>query len=342
MKILIKEITQNQPITTFFYLGSYEIKETTRGRSFLLLRLSDKTGRLFGFIWNKPRLVLSSLKEKSFVKVRGVTKLLKGSLVIDIERIRMAEAGEIEMGDFYQIVPGGIAFWFEQLVETLGLIEDSHCRRLINAFLNDKEFMNSFKRCPGGLSYHHSYLGGLLEHTVTTMRQAAITAERFPETLQRDLLLTGCFLHDIGKTRELSEGLVYEYTTEGRLLGHISLGLLMLEEKILQVEGFPENLSMPLRHMILSHHGRLEFGSPVKPLTPEAIALHLIEGTDATLNHIDSFVKGADPNRPWSFYDRFFKAELFLKGYARKIRPSREEIPRHNGRGNPLGNLKWN
>jgi len=150
-----------------------------------------------------------------------------------------------------------------------------------------------------------------------TMSQAALISERLSEIIDRDLLMTGCFLHDIGKTRELTVGFPLEYTTEGRLLGHIVLGLLMLEKKISEIERFPEELSLLLRHMILSHHGQPEHGSPIRPLTPEAVVLHLIEGSDAAINHLYLHLKGLGKDRIWSPYDRFLKAELYLKKFKR-------------------------
>jgi 3'-5' exoribonuclease len=312
MKAMIKELRENQSVTTFLLLGSFELRRTKSGKEFLHLRLYDRTGSISGFIWKEPKLIIPTLRERSFVKVRGFCKVLNGSLVMEIDRIRKADSGEVDPKDFFGVVPGGISYWYERLLDSLRLIENRQCRALIRSFLEDQEFLDRFKTSPGGTSYHHPYRGGLLEHTVMSMSQAALISERLSGVIDRDLLLTGCFLHDIGKTRELTDGLIREYTTEGRLLGHIGLGLLMLEEKISGIGGFSEDLSLLLGHMILSHHGRPEHGSPIKHLTPEAIVLNLIEGADATLNHLYFHLKGSDPNQLWSRYDRFLKSEIYI------------------------------
>ncbi len=314
MKVMVKDLRVNQLFTSFFLLESFGLRRTKSGREFLFLRLSDRTGRVIGYLWEEPESFLESLRRGTFLKVRGVPRILNGSLVLDIWRIRKAEAREVKVRDFFEMVPGGISHWFERLLSFLKMIEERNCRRLIEAFLRDKEFLESLRLSPAGLSYHHSYIGGLLEHTVSTMSQGIIASERLSGLIDRDLLLTGCFLHDIGKTKELNWGLTRGYTTEGRLLGHIFLGLLMLEEKRAQLREFPGELSMLLRHMVVSHHGR-----PIKPLTPEAIVLHLIEGSDATLNHLWSHLRYSDPNREWSHYDRFLKTEIYLKKFSRKI-----------------------
>ncbi len=312
MKVMVKDLGVNEVFISFFLLESFELRRTRKGREFLVLRLSDRSGRIVGFVWDRPGLLWDSLKNGVFVKVMAMSRLLNGSLVLDIWRLRRAEAKEVEVGDFFEVVPGGISFWFERLIASVGMIEEEHCRRLVGAFLRDEGFLESFKLSPAALSYHHRYLGGLLEHTVMTMRQGVITSERFGGILDRDLLLTGCFLHDIGKTREMDWG-GRGYRVEGRLLGHIGLGLLMLEEKLSELEEFPGGLGLCLKHMILSHHGGPHKGSPLRPLTPEAIVLHLIEGADAALNHLYTHVRDSDLSKEWTPYDRFFKTEIYLK-----------------------------
>ncbi len=323
MKVMVKDLKPKQFVTSFFLLGSFELRRTKNGREFLLLRLSDRTGSILGFIWKNPALVLHILRENSIVKLMGVTRQMNGALGLDVYRIRRAEREEVNLGDYLGVVPEGISYWYGRLIEAVREIRDRYCRGLIDSFLGDEVFMRPFKVCPGGVSYHHHYRGGLLEHTVMTMRQAVLLSGRLSEIIDRDLLMTGCFLHDIGKTRELTAGLAREYTTEGRLLGHILLGLLMLEERLGRMGGFPEDLSLHLRHMILSHHGHPEHGSPIRPLTPEAVVLHLIEGNDAAINHLCLHLKGLGKDQVWSPYDRFLKTELYLKKFKRCETPGR-------------------
>lgn len=166
---------------------------------------------------------------------------------------------------------------------------------------------------------HHNYIGGLLEHTVNVMTQAVLTAEHYSGLIDKDLLITASFLHDIGKTREIYWEIAKEYTTEGKLLGHIPIGLLMLEEKLSKLKDIPDDLALILKHMLLSHHGKLEYGSPVKPAIPEAVALHLIENTDAKINHLYCHLKNSNPENQWSCFDRILNTEIYQWKYTKKI-----------------------
>jgi 3'-5' exoribonuclease len=318
MKLMKKDIKPNQMITTFFALESMEIKKSKAQRSFLSLDLYDKTGWIKGYLWNEPVMVAATLAEKSFVKIRGIAKMINSSLVIEVERIRKAEKHEIDIRDFLEIVSGGIELWHKKLLDSVKSIRDFNCRRLIDSFLKDDGFMELFLTSPGGISVHHNYVGGLLEHTVNTMMQAALTGDKDPGLLDKDLLLTGSFLHDIGKTKEIYWEIAKEYTTEGKLLGHIGIGLLMLEEKLSRIKDFPEDLSMLLKHMILSHHGDLEYGSPVRPATPEAVVLHLIENTDAKINHLYCHLGDSNPEKQWSHFDRFLNTEIYQKKFVKQ------------------------
>lgn len=319
MKLMKKDIKPNEYLTTFFALESMEIRKSKAQRNFLTLDLYDKTGRIKGYIWNDPVIVAATLSEKSFVKVRGIAKIINSSLAIEIERIRKAEKYEIDMRDFLEVVSGGVELWHKKLLELVKSVRDINCRMLIDYFLKDDGFMELFLTSPGGISIHHNYVGGLLEHTVNTMAQAELTADKNPGLLDKDLLLTGSFLHDIGKTKEIYWEIAKEYTTEGKLLGHIGIGLLMLEDKLSRIKDFPADLSMLLKHMILSHHGELEYGSPVKPATPEAVTLHLIENTDAKINHLYCHLGNSNPDKQWSHFDRFLNTEIYQKKFSKHI-----------------------
>jgi 3'-5' exoribonuclease len=317
MKLMKKDIRPNERITTFFALESMEIRMSKAQQNFLALDLYDKTGRIKGYLWNDPVITAATLSEKSFVKVRGIAKMINSALIIEVERIRKAEKHEIDMQDFLEVVSGGIDLWQGKLLDSMKLVRDVNCRELIDSFLGDEGFLEQFITSPGGVSVHHNYVGGLLEHTVNTIMQAALTADRNPALLDKDMLLTGSFLHDIGKTREIYWEIAREYTTEGKLLGHIGIGLLMLEEKLSKFKGFPNDLSMLLKHMILSHHGDLEYGSPVRPATPEAVVLHLIENTDAKINHLYCHLGNSNPDKQWSHFDRFLNIEIYQKKFSK-------------------------
>jgi 3'-5' exoribonuclease len=320
MKLMKKDIRPNQEVTTFFALEFMQLRKSSTRKHFLLLHLYDKTGRINGYLWNDPIEMAALLQAKSFVKVRGVTSMLNDSLIINVEKIRTAEKEEIDITDFLEVTPGGISVWHERLLKSVETIQDAHCRKLIASFISDSGFLELFITSPGGLSVHHNYVGGLLEHTVCTMELVCAFADRHPAIVNRDILMTGAFLHDTGKTREIYWEIAREYTTEGKLLGHITLGIMMLEEKLRGLKDFPSELANRLRHMIVSHHGNLEHGSPIRPATPEALVLHLVEATDAKINHLYCHMGNSDPDRDWSYYDRILETEIYQKKYSENIR----------------------
>lgn len=314
-----KDLKSNEQLTTFFVLESSQIRKSKKtGKNFLALTLQDKTGNITGYLWNDPIETAAALQDKSFVKVKGHASSYNGSLIINVERIRKAEKHEVDLRDFLEVVPEGVDFWQTELLKSVELIKEVNCRRIVHEFLRDEGFMELFLTSPGGVSVHHSYIGGLLEHTAGIMAQASLYADRHPALLDKDLLLTGAFLHDVGKTREIYWELTREYTSEGKLLGHIAIGLSMLEEKLRNLSGFPDDLAMLLKHMILSHHGTLEWGSPVRPTPPEALVLHLLDNLDAKVNHLYCYMGISDPRAEWSPFDKVLNTEIYQKKFEKR------------------------
>lgn len=319
MKLMKKDIKPNEQITTFFALESMQVRKSNKAKqNFLALNLYDKSGKITGYLWNDPLEAAATLQEKSFVKVKGLTTTVNGSLILNIERIRKADKHEVDLRDFLDVVSGGVDLWHNRLLESVELIKEQNCKRLTREFLNDDGFMELFLTSPGGVSVHHNYIGGLLEHTVCIMGQADLYADRHPALLDKDLLLTGAFLHDIGKTREIYWEIAKEYTAEGKLLGHIAIGLSLLEEKLRNIKSFPADLALLIKHMILSHHGTLEWGSPVRPSPPEALVLHLLDNIDAKVNHLYCHLGVSDPEAEWSPYDKILNTEIYQKKFERQ------------------------
>ncbi|MCS7214941.1 MAG: HD domain-containing protein [Thermodesulfovibrio sp.] len=313
MKIMIKEIEPNKIVSSFFVLDSFELRLDRNNREYILLTLRDKSGAIKAFIWNVSHDISQRLKERTILSVTGYSRFLDNFLVIDVYDWRYAKWDEVDIRDFVEVVKEGINHWVVKLNELVDLIEDPYCKGIIKKFLNDEEFMRIFKKRPAGISIHHNYVGGLLEHTVSTMSLSALVADKYPDVLDKNILLTGAFLHDIGKTKELSGNITVEYTTEGELLGHITLGILMLEEKISLFDEFPQELGLHLKHIILSHHGKLEYGSPVVPKTPEAIVVSTLEGLDAKFNHLHKILKNSDTHQVKSFYDSFLDLKILTE-----------------------------
>ena len=312
------DLREYKPVDTFFVFRSADLRKARDERYYLAVSLSDKTGQINGYIWDNPEEIADRLRGKPYVYVQGLAKTHNGSLILAIDQIRPAKDDEIEIDDFLEVVPGGVDLWIGKLLDHIELIRDANCRALVQAFLDDCKVFEDLKISPAGLTVHHNYVGGLVEHTTTTMSHALHICDKYLGLLDRDLLLTGSFLHDLGKLKELSSGAAGAYTTEGKLLGHISMGYLMVEEKIRLIKGFPSDLGLLIKHMILSHHGSLEFGSPIKPATPEALALHLIQNLDAKMNHLYCSLKDLSQDEAWSRYDKFLSTDIYTMKFKKK------------------------
>ncbi len=317
MKQMRSDLKALEPVDTFFVLNSADLRNAKNQKLYLAVTLNDKSGQISGYVWANPEEVAARLSGSTYVHVKGMAKAYNGALNLQIDSIKPAAEEEVDVSDFLQVVPGGIDLWQQRMYDRIGLVRDSTCKTLIYSFLSDPQFFEAFKLSPAGMTLHHNYAGGLLEHSVNTMSHAIHMAEHYPGILDRDLLITGSLLHDIGKVREMTGGITRSYTTEGKLMGHISIGQIMLEEKLGRMKEMSAETGLLLKHMILAHHGSLEFGSPVKPSTPEALALHHIENTDAKMNHIYGILKDSDPEKAWSSYDRHFGAEMYQRKPAK-------------------------
>ena len=320
MKQMKSDLRAYEPVDTFFALKGADLRRARDDRRYLALSLADKSGLINGYLWEDPEDAADCLRGLTYVHVRGMAKMHNGNLILAIERVRPAESDEIDVKDFVETVPGGIDLWMERLLGHVQFIEDRNCLALVRAFLADQLIIDKLKISPAGLSIHHNYAGGLLEHTTNTMSHALYISGKYPALLDKDLLLTGSFLHDMGKIKEISSGAAGGYTTEGKLLGHISLGFAMAEEKIDLIKEFPIDLGLLIKHMILSHHGSLEFGSPVRPKTPEALALHFIENTDAKMNHFYCFLRDFPQDAVWSNFDKSLDTELCMLRFRKETK----------------------
>jgi 3'-5' exoribonuclease len=319
MKQMKSDLRPLEPVDTIFAIGSSDLRKARDERYYLALSLSDRTGKINGYIWDNPKEVADLLRGKTYAHVQGLGKMHNSILILSIEQIRPAGDVEIDINDFLEVVPGGIDLWVERLHDHINIIRDTNCRALVQSFLDNCKFFEELKVSPAGLTVHHNYAGGLLEHSVNTMSHALHVCDKYPALIDRNLLLTGSFLHDIGKLREISGEVIRRYTTEGKLFGHISIGFLMVEEKIRLIKNFPSDLGMLIGHMILSHHGSLEFGSPIRPASPEALALHLIENMDAKMNHFYCALKNSQQDDEWSTYDKFLNSEICMLKYKKQV-----------------------
>jgi 3'-5' exoribonuclease len=271
------------PVTTYFAIVALSVREKkTGGGQYLALTLGDKTGTMEARMWEDFAASVANCSEGCYVKVQGQISKYQGKFQITLTKLRAAAASEVDSADFIPTTKFDVAEMWSELRGYVDAFQNPDLRRLVFAFLDDETIGAAYREAPAAKVLHHAWIGGLLEHVLTLVRVCRAAAPFYPE-VDLDLLVTGAILHDIGKVRELSWGTTFSYTLEGQMIGHISIAQGMLREKIATLPGFPEKLRVLVEHMILSHHGKYEFGSPKLPMTPEAILLSALDDVEAKM-----------------------------------------------------------
>jgi 3'-5' exoribonuclease len=299
-----------------FLIASKDLRTTTQGSLYIHAVLADRTGQVPGRMWQASEQMFETLPEGGFARFKGRTESYKGSLQFIIEGIRPVRTDEVELAEFLARTDKDVDAMWARVTQILGRITHPDLRRLVDQFLADEALMVRFRTAPAAITLHHSYLGGLLEHTLNLLELALLIIPRDPE-LNPDLMVAGLFLHDIGKTAELSYQTNFGYTDAGQLLGHLVQATLWIEEKCASIEAdtgqpFPEALKWVLQHIVLSHHGKHEFGSPKLPAIPEAIAIHYLDNLDAKVKmFLTEIEKDRDPQSNWSNYNRVLETKVY-------------------------------
>ncbi|MFH0980103.1 MAG: HD domain-containing protein [Planctomycetota bacterium] len=299
-----------------FLIASKDLRTTTQGGLYIHAVLADRTGQVPGRMWQASEQMFETLPEGGFARFKGRTENYKGSLQFIIEGIRPVRTDEVELAEFLPRTDKDVDAMWARVTQILGRIAHPDLRRLVDKFLADEELMGRFRTAPAAITLHHSYLGGLLEHTLNLLELALLVIPRYPE-LNPDLMVAGLFLHDIGKTAELTYQTSFGYTDPGQLLGHLVQATLWIEEKCALIEAdtgkpFPEPLKWVLQHIVLSHHGKHEFGSPKLPAIPEAIAIHHLDNLDAKVKmFLTEIEKDRDPQSNWSNYNRVLETKVY-------------------------------
>jgi 3'-5' exoribonuclease len=267
----------------FFLLLQKQLRTSRNNKPYLCLTLCDKTGQLEGRVWEPadPRIA-KDVERGEVVKVRGSVSRFDDRVQMKVEQLRRAVPGEVDKTDLMPATSLNVDELWSQLLGFVESFTQPDLKRLLNTLLADPQLAQAYREAPAARQLHHAWLGGLLEHVVSLLNLADRVAPHYP-ILHRDLLLTGVILHDIGKVRELAWDIGFEYTVEGQLLGHIQMGIALVEKTIDSLPGFPDRLKTLVVHMILSHHGKLEFGSPKLPMIPEALVLHFLDDLDAKM-----------------------------------------------------------
>ena len=279
----IADISPGSRVEGRYLVARKELRQGGRSGQFLDLTLCDSTGRITARVWEHAAAVAEQFSQGDVVQVSGSAETYREEVQLRIEDIRALPSSEADPTEFLPRTKKDVPALEKRLAEAVKSVRHEHLRELLLGMFRDQDFRGKFVSAPGAKSLHHAYVGGLLEHTVEVVELCEKTAEVFPQ-LDRDLLIAAAIVHDVGKIDELSWGNAFDYTDRGNLIGHLVLGERRVRQLADQMEGFPEELKLLLSHMILSHHGAAEFGSPKMPMTAEAIALHHAEDLDAKVN----------------------------------------------------------
>lgn len=312
-KVFVADLAEGETVTSFFLAKQIQVRQRRSGEPYLSLVLGDRTGEVAAVMWEGVEEASKELTEGDIVKVQGLLGSYQRERQLTITRLRKAAPEEIALEDYLPRSAQDPAVLLARLREAVDCIREPHLTRLLCDLLADEAFAAAFSAAPAAKSIHHAVLGGLLEHTVSVVGLCRLLADYYP-VADRDLLLAAAMLHDVGKVRELTWDRVFDYTDAGRLLGHITLGALLVEERIRTIPDFPEGVAQRLLHCILSHHGELEWGSPRRPKTLEALVLHYAEDLDGKVNSFLSFAQShPDPQRPgWTQFNKALDRYLYF------------------------------
>jgi len=312
----INEIGPGETIDDIYMVKEPILRSTTRGDLYMAMFLCDKTGQLNARMWQATETVYKALPKPGFVRVQGRSELYQNSLQIVVNTISVIDPAKVRIDDFLARTTKDVDQMFEELKKLVGRIKNPQLRVLAGEFLADDELMKKFCTAPGGVKLHHDYIGGLLEHTHNMLRVAVALLPLYPN-VQADLVLAGVFLHDIGKTEELSYDMAFSYTDSGQLIGHIVKSLLMVNQKAdaLKAKGteIEQTVLDALSHIILSHHGAYEFGSPKLPATAEAFMVYYIDDLDAKINQVTSAIDNEPGDSDWTAWKSALQTRLYRK-----------------------------
>ena len=317
---------ENKIIVGYFVVGAKQIKPKKSGDPYLALTLCDRTGQIDGKMWDNVAEVIDEFDQDDFVKVRGLINRYNGRFQLTIYKLRCLGESEVDFADYLPMCPRDIDELWRTLGEFIAGFKNPHLKALIESFMNDAEIAQAYRTAPAAKTLHHAYIGGLLDHVVSVFKLCNLACQNYPQ-VDRDLLMTGIFLHDIGKIHQLSWARSFSYTTRGQLLGHMIIELEMLQAKLKNLSDFPAELKNLIEHLIISHHGQYEFGSPKLPMFPEALMLHYLDDLDSKMESMRAqFEREAGLADSWTGYNPSLGRPLLnSQKYLSKVNGEKQE-----------------
>ena len=313
----VADLNSEQIITTFFLVHEKEIRSTREGKPYLRLELGDRSGTIEARMWDQFDVAAKDIGRDDFVKVNARVEIYRNKPQLSLQQLRLAKPEEVDLADFLAHTKEDVGKLYSQLLEYAGSIANPWLKKLTTSIISDPAIAAKYKRAPAAKVMHHAYLGGLLEHVIGLCGLAKQIAAHYPE-LDVDLLLTAAILHDVGKLDELCYERAIGYTVEGQLLGHIMMEFETVSKAMDAIEGFPANLKTVVQHLLISHHGQYEFGSPKLPMIREAMAFHYMDDLDSKLAAVRAALAVDTGDAEWSAYSgalgrKFLRLDQFLK-----------------------------
>lgn len=315
--LFVRELQPNQVAKSVFLVQSKEVRQDKGGKSYLSLLLGDRTGNLEARMWEGVAEVVDTFDRDDFVEVKGLVQVYRNRPQMQVHTIHRLDDTGVQLADFVPHTAHDVNVMWTELRAAVAAVANPHLRALLDAFLDDPEIAPRYRAAPAAKTMHHAVLGGLLEHVTSLVRLARAVTPNYP-IVDPDLLLAGIVLHDLGKIYELDYRRTFSYTTPGKLLGHMAIVLNLLQAKVAAVPGFPPKLKMLVEHLILSHHGHHEFGSPTLPAFPEALLLHYLDDLDSKMESTraslanDPLVEGEWTGRNPALDRQILKKDKFL------------------------------
>jgi 3'-5' exoribonuclease len=323
----VADLADGQAVASLFLVCEKEVRTSARsGASWLQLELQDRTGSISAKMWENFLPLAETFEAGDVIQVRGRVKLYNNRLEVTLEQIVPVAENAYDLIDFLPHTKHDVEAMYAGLLSAVAAMKNPWLRQLLESVVEDPGIAPRLKRAPAAMTMHHAFIGGLLEHMVSLIGLATAISAHYPE-LDPDVLLAGVVLHDIGKIEELRYAREIDYTTEGRLLGHIMLGMGMVRDRIKAIPGFPPALAVVVEHLILSHHGSLEFGSPTLPQTREAVALHFLDDLDSKMAAMRATLESQCGPDGWSARNPSLRralllAERYLEGHGASGQPA--------------------
>ncbi|MHC4114715.1 MAG: 3'-5' exoribonuclease YhaM family protein [Planctomycetota bacterium] len=299
----INEISAGEQIDDIYLVKDPILRSTTNGGLYIAMYICDRTGQLNGRMWQATEAAYKSLPRPGFIHINGRSELYQGNLQMIVNHFSVVDGQHVELSDFLARTDKDTDKLFAEIKQIVGRIKNEQIKTLVSEFIADGELMKEFCRAPGGVKLHHNYLGGLLVHTHNMLKVAEAVLPFYPD-VQRDLVLAGIFIHDMGKTEELSYDIAFSYTDSGQLIGHVTKSLLMFHNK---------EIVDALGHIIISHHGAYEFGSPKLPATAEAFMVNYIDDLDAKISQVTSLIDNEPGEANWTAWQNTLQTKIYRK-----------------------------